>query len=230
MTAGMLAWQDGETEAAYQDLSLSTVGDGTRIHPENDRENVAVDWDALIQQNPDTVGWLEVDGTPIDYPVVQPSDQVPSDYYLTHDFWNRSSEMGCPYLDTRCDPSGRHRLIFGHHLGLTDHMFSTLFQTWKQAEFDRIGSAIWEAADGSETTFRPLCALKVDMSFETIQRFSFDEDDELRSWLLELVGDSSAQADGATAQVEEATSAMTLVTCSSTIANQRERTLLVFTA
>ena len=42
--------------------------------------------DPLIkEQNPYTVGWLKVEGTDIDYPVVQYSD---NSYYLTHDFYD----------------------------------------------------------------------------------------------------------------------------------------------
>lgn len=38
----------------------------------------------LLEINPDTVGYLKIDGTAIDYPVVKGKD---NDYYLTHDFY-----------------------------------------------------------------------------------------------------------------------------------------------
>ena len=48
---------------------------------------------SLVQEgaeiNPDTVGYLKIDGTAIDYPVVKGKD---NDYYLTHDFYGEKSK------------------------------------------------------------------------------------------------------------------------------------------
>ena len=42
-----------------------------------------VDFNELLKKNPDTVGWIEVKGTNINYPIVQTTD---NSYYLTHAF------------------------------------------------------------------------------------------------------------------------------------------------
>ena len=55
---------------------------------------------ALYEQNPDMVGWLRVDGTNIDYPVLQtPGD---NEYYLRRGFDRLYSTAGSLFLDERC--------------------------------------------------------------------------------------------------------------------------------
>ncbi|GAA0409712.1 hypothetical protein GCM10008933_44800 [Paenibacillus motobuensis] len=51
----------------------------------------------LYQRNPDIVGWLKVDGTRIDYPIMQnPQD---AEYYLNHGFDKEENKNGLPFLD-----------------------------------------------------------------------------------------------------------------------------------
>lgn len=56
------------------------------------------DMEELYRMNPDTVGWLKVDGMNIDYPVMQTMEQ--EDYYLDKDFQGNYSANGCLILDT----------------------------------------------------------------------------------------------------------------------------------
>lgn len=74
-----------------------------------------VDFIQLSEINPDVVGWICIDGTNINYPIVQGGD---NDYYLTHLFdgsWNGS---GCIFLDCRSnvDFSDSHSIIYGHNM------------------------------------------------------------------------------------------------------------------
>ena len=65
----------------YNSLAETTgIGD---ISSEADIRELTVDWEALKESNPDTVGWVYVPNTVINYPIVQASD---NDYYLWHDF------------------------------------------------------------------------------------------------------------------------------------------------
>ena len=50
--------------------------------------------------NPDLIGWIRIEGTDIDYPVVQTAD---SEFYLTHDFYGRENNNGSVILDSKCD-------------------------------------------------------------------------------------------------------------------------------
>lgn len=58
-------------------------------------------YQALYTQNSDLAGWIQIDGTNIDYPVMQ-SKQAP-DFYLKHNFEKADSPHGCPYVQANCD-------------------------------------------------------------------------------------------------------------------------------
>lgn len=70
---------------------------------------------ALFEQNPDFVGWIFIDGTSINYPVMQSPDNP--DYYLKHSFEKTWSDYGVPYLDEACLIGQSNNLvIYGHHM------------------------------------------------------------------------------------------------------------------
>lgn len=70
----------------------------------------------IKEQNPDTVGWVKIEGTKIDYPVLQSPDRP--NFYLKHDFDQKSSAYGAPYVAEECDLAGgcANILIYGHHM------------------------------------------------------------------------------------------------------------------
>lgn len=57
-----------------------------------------VDFSDLLKQNPDTVGWLNVNNTTINYPIVQSGD---NSYYLNHSFEKAESAVGWIFADYR---------------------------------------------------------------------------------------------------------------------------------
>lgn len=181
----------------------------------------------LLAQNSDAVGWLNVENTPVSYPLVQASAQR-REWYLTHDFWNRRNVAGCPFIDDRCSISSQHVLVFGHHLGSSDSMFSPLARAWKTRVFSNLGMASIELVNDVVYRFRPFCALHVEKDFEPIQRFEWPDDTGLHSWLGQILKETSAEAADAQKQAEKARQILTLATCSNAIAGQQERTLTVF--
>ena len=72
-------------------------------------------FEELLEINPDTVGWIIIDGTHIDYPVVQGKDDLE---YANKDVFGKSSLTGSIYLtaiNTR-DFTNSFNLIYGHHM------------------------------------------------------------------------------------------------------------------
>lgn len=77
-------------------------------------EDFMPDWNALLAENKDTVGYLIIEGTGIHTPVVQGSD---NDFYLYHNFQGESDEKGTLFLDSNysfTEPKGVNSVIYGH--------------------------------------------------------------------------------------------------------------------
>ncbi|MGG4146045.1 class B sortase [Paenibacillus algorifonticola] len=69
----------------------------------------------LYERNPDIVGWLRIDGTRIEYPVMQ--NLQDAEYYLNHDFDKKENKGGLPFLDGHSRTNGSDiLLIHGHHM------------------------------------------------------------------------------------------------------------------
>ena len=58
------------------------------------------DYQALLYENADCIGWLKIEGTDISYPVVQGKD---NEFYLHHDFQKNYTICGTLMLDCRND-------------------------------------------------------------------------------------------------------------------------------
>lgn len=87
----------------------------------------------LYQQNNDLVGWIRIEDTNINYPVVQTPDNA--NFYLKHGFDKEYSDYGCPYVQENCDvqlPSDN-VIIYGHHMN-NGSMFADL-EKFKSKDF-----------------------------------------------------------------------------------------------
>lgn len=89
----------------------------------------------LKKENKDCIGYLEVPGTSISYPIMQTRDNP--DYYLKHDFNKNYSYYGTPYLSAYCDlEKSDNLIIYGHNIN-DGKMFGALEQYNNKNFFDR---------------------------------------------------------------------------------------------
>ena len=84
---------------------------------------IDVDLKELKNKNSDTVGWINVSGTNINYPFVQTND---NDYYLTHAFDKSHNNAGWIFLDYRNDPYKDSNIILYGHDRVNGTMFGPL--------------------------------------------------------------------------------------------------------
>lgn len=119
-----------KTTEALKDEKQETI-DYVEYYPNSedkykDISFMNVDFRELLSKNSDTVGWIKVNNTNVNYPVVQTNDNA---YYLKHDFNKKSNRSGWVYADYRDDFKyfGNNSIIYAHNTR-TDTMFSTL--TW----------------------------------------------------------------------------------------------------
>lgn len=85
------------------------------------------DYQDLYLQNNDMVGWIKIEDTKINYPVMQSKDNP--NFYLKHGFDKSYTDYGCPYVQENCDvdiPSDN-LIIYGHNMK-DSSMFSELMK------------------------------------------------------------------------------------------------------
>lgn len=86
-----------------------------------------VNFDELSKFNPNSIAWIKVNNTNIDYPVVQYTD---NDYYLTHSIDNSYNSSGWIFMDYRNNTTDldKNTIIYGHNR-LNNSMFANLKKT-----------------------------------------------------------------------------------------------------
>lgn len=134
----MLVWQyaDGRQSAnafdAVADLihPVGTPQPGTVpgigvATEEPDPELIALEkYGAIHEQNSDFVGWISIDGTNINYPVMQTIDKP--NFYLKRGFEKQYSNYGVPYVQENCALGiSDNVVIYGHHMN-NGSMFADL--------------------------------------------------------------------------------------------------------
>ena len=103
--------------------TIPGVGDTTEDEP--DLEMVAFEkYAAIHEQNSDFVGWVSIDGTNINYPVMQTIDNP--NFYLKRGFEKQYSNYGVPYVQENCALGiSDNVVIYGHHMN-NGSMFADL--------------------------------------------------------------------------------------------------------
>lgn len=105
-------------------------------HGENVEENKkpdvgdTINWDDLKEINEEIVGWIKMDNTVIDYPVLwHESDDRNSQYYLSHNYKGGYDSFGSIFLDYRCTKGtdSKNVVMHGHHMN-DGSMFGNLMK------------------------------------------------------------------------------------------------------
>jgi len=121
--------------AAEQDNQNEQTGDSKSIRP---------GFEELLKQNQDVVGWITIDGTQIDYPILQSSN---NEYYLTNNYNQGDSRAGSIFLDYRNDVSSSdlNTVVYGHRMKdgsmfqhLTKFLDKDFFEAHRTFEFDTL--------------------------------------------------------------------------------------------
>lgn len=99
-------------------------------------------FDTLLKKNADTVGWLKINNTKINYPVVQ-SDA--NSYYLNRDFNKKKNSMGWIFMDYRNNPVDldKNTIIYGHNIkqGI---MFGTIKNMMNSSWYNKAQNQVFE--------------------------------------------------------------------------------------
>ena len=146
---------------------------------------VSADFDALLADNPETVGWIAIPDSVISYPVVQTKDNVK---YLSTSFLGKRSSAGTPFADknNNLQDLDANTIIYGHNMGTgRQDMFGSLlsykdksyFETHRYIQFDTIYQ--------QHGWWKVFAVIEYDIRSEEFQylRTQFESDDGFLDWI-----------------------------------------------
>lgn len=85
------------------------------VSEKESKEEKEVDIAKLYTINNDIVGWIKVDKTNINYPIMQTKDRP--NFYLRKNFYKEYSILGTPYLEENCNiETSDNLIIYGHNI------------------------------------------------------------------------------------------------------------------
>lgn len=126
---------------------------------EDMRTDDTVDFTALAAKNPEIRGWVRLDGTVIDLPVVHTTD---NSFYLTHRFDEKKNKLGTAFIDAGNvgDFSDRHTVIYGHAVR-SGAMFGSLWEYENPNYFQRHPEMTLYLPDGRQYTLAVFACSRV---------------------------------------------------------------------
>lgn len=159
----LLGYRSGEKE--YEDLrqyvleepvdpsEVLNSSSGDDASEDGEAENntpvpmTRIDLATLQSMNSEAVGWIEIPGTAVSYPVVHTTD---NSFYLTHTFRKESNKSGSIFIETanNADFSDLHTIIYGHNMK-DGSMFAGLRNYQEEAYRNSNPYIYIDLADGS---------------------------------------------------------------------------------
>ena len=136
-----------------------------------------VDFNELKMTNNQVVSWLSVDGTNINYPIVQTTD---NDYYLSHSIDNKSKSSGWPFMDFRnsYNMGDDNTIFYGHNL-LNKNSFGSLNNVFSKNWFKSSNHLIIVLTDTMKYTYEIFSAYYVEPESYYLQTNFMSDDDYL---------------------------------------------------
>lgn len=156
---------------------------------ETDAPPVLEKYKTLLNKNKRLIGWLKIDDTNIDYPVMQTEN---NEYYLDHNFNQEYDKNGSLFLDKDCDivNPNINMIIYGHHMK-SGKMFGNLNYYSKESyykEHPRIyfDTIYEEGVYEIMFVFRSRIYNEEDIVFKYYQFIDVNSEDEFNSAMEEM--------------------------------------------
>lgn len=145
----------------------------------------------LLELNPDVKGWIQINGTNINYPVLQSSIDDP-EYYLTRNINKEEDRFGSIFLDTytNIETPTQSLLIHGHNMSSTGNMFHELMN-YNDLDFLKENSFIQFDTLYEESIWKIFAVFKTNGSSEQeklfdYQRGSFQDSSDFLNYVYQI--------------------------------------------
>lgn len=206
-----LRYREQDEQTQRLEAYVSDSDDGSSQGSDSEAEAPQVDWAGLKAVNDEVVGWLQIPGTVVNYPVYQASD---NEYYLHHSAEGSETVGGQVFLD--CDNTGPglvdyQSVLYGHHLR-NGAMFQPISRMDDQEVFDATPT-VWYVTENEATELEPLLLYYTTPDDQAVRTFDFASDEEFRQYLTDRLARAKAKRADAEALIGGAHHVLTLSTC-----------------
>ena len=214
----------GKTQVDYyaQDVINQELAAYTTV-PEKKDEAPVVDWAGLKAVNSQVVGWIQIPGSQINYPVYQTTD---NEYYLHTNAKGEWSIGGQIFMDYENNPNGlidQQTILYGHHMR-NGSMFQFIGALNDQSTFNKV-ETIWYVTPTQTYELEPVFTYHTDEDDDEVRQFNFTSVDEFRSYLKDRLSRAVSSRSDAAEVISRAEHVLTLFTCNYT--DQYGRTMLI---
>ncbi len=192
--------------------------EGELINPPEEKESdywyyvkmpfYEVDFNSLLAKNQDTVAFIHMNNTNVNYPVVQTTD---NDYYLTHAYDHSNNEAGWVFMDYRStlNPLGNNVILYGH-----GRLNKTVFGSLKNAltpswQNNKDNYVIWLSTPQENLLYQIFSIYTIQTEGYYLKQ-DFRSDQEKETWITTMKQRNIAPID---TSVSISDNVLTLSTC-----------------
>lgn len=141
------AYADKQQKLKGMETEIEVTPETVVIHYDNQEivvPDILEEYKMLYSLNQKLIGWVKIDDTYIDYPVLQTSN---NDYYIDHNFDQEEDRNGSIFLDAECTilPRSTNLILYGHHMRsgrmfgqLNKYSSQSFYEDHKLIQFDTI--------------------------------------------------------------------------------------------
>lgn len=129
-----------ENESEVLETEITEEGE---TETQMEEKTILPEYEDLYNENPDLIGWIKVEDTPIDYPVMQTFDDPT--FYIHRDWDRNESTYGLPLIDARCTLESGNIIIYSHNMkngtmfgSLKKYNEKSFYEEHQIIEFDTI--------------------------------------------------------------------------------------------
>lgn len=163
------------------DISSISSENASEVLPDN-----PVNFAELKSQNPDVCGYITVDGTVVDYPVMRSDEQSPEDFYLNHDWLKSAKFAGSIYMQklNKPDFSDNCTILYGHNM-LDGSMFAGI-RKFRNEEFFSGNRYITVCTPGHVLKYEIFSAFTYD-DRHVLNSFNFNKQEDYELFVSEAL-------------------------------------------
>lgn len=153
--------------------------------------DILPEYELIHNKNQKLIGWIKIDGTTIDYPVMQ---TVNNEYYLDHNFNQEKDRNGCIFMDYQCDvvKGCDNIILYGHHMK-SGKMFGSLSKYSQESYYEEHPTIQFDTIyeKGSYQVmyvFRSKVYSEEEVNFKYYQFINATSSKEFDSYMNEMAG------------------------------------------